>query len=105
FGALTGEATCSMIEATTSSEVKIGDSVRTIEGWTSSMLLLLVGCTVSLVASVSHSTTGGREEEVVDESGVAEPELGKPKLDKLVLDKPEVGFDHVKLPGRIGFFL
>nr|GFD03046.1 hypothetical protein [Tanacetum cinerariifolium] len=35
----------------------------------------------------------------VEESRVDEPKLGKPELDKL-----EVGFDHVKLPGRIGFF-
>nr|GFD44820.1 hypothetical protein [Tanacetum cinerariifolium] len=36
----------------------------------------------------------------VEESGVDEPELGNPELDKL-----EVGFGHVKLPGRIGFSL
>nr|GFB37402.1 hypothetical protein [Tanacetum cinerariifolium] len=41
----------------------------------------------------------------VEESGVNEPELGNPELGKLELDKLEVGFDHVKLPRRIGFFL
>nr|GFD13999.1 hypothetical protein [Tanacetum cinerariifolium] len=40
-----------------------------------------------------------------EESRADEPELAKLELDKLVLVKlePEVGFDHVKLPGRIGF--
>nr|GFA98269.1 reverse transcriptase domain-containing protein [Tanacetum cinerariifolium] len=46
-----------------------------------------------------------KEVMLVEESGVDESEPGKPKLDKLVLDKLEVGFDHVKLPGRIGSFL
>nr|GFB47136.1 hypothetical protein [Tanacetum cinerariifolium] len=61
--ALTGEATGSMIEELTGSVLRIRDSVRTTRGWTSSVLPLLVGCIVSLVASVSRSTTG--EEEVV----------------------------------------
>nr|GEV27424.1 reverse transcriptase domain-containing protein [Tanacetum cinerariifolium] len=92
-----------MIGAITGSEFKNGDSVWTTEGWTSLMLSLLLGCTVSLVASVSRSTTRGREEEVVgimgrvpepkdkaiEKSGVDEPELGKLELDKLVLDNLE----------------
>nr|GEW65112.1 hypothetical protein [Tanacetum cinerariifolium] len=45
--------------------VKNWNSVRTIGGWTSLVLPLLVGCTVSLVALVSRSTTEGREEVVV----------------------------------------
>nr|GEZ90455.1 hypothetical protein [Tanacetum cinerariifolium] len=32
LGALTGEATCSMVRELTGSEVKIGDSVRTTGG-------------------------------------------------------------------------
>nr|GFB89947.1 reverse transcriptase domain-containing protein [Tanacetum cinerariifolium] len=64
FGVLTGEATGSMIGATTGSEFRIGDLVWTIGGWTSSVLSLLVGCTMSLVTSISRSTTGGREEVV-----------------------------------------
>nr|GFC69614.1 hypothetical protein [Tanacetum cinerariifolium] len=63
FGALTVEATGSMIRITTGSELRVGDSVGITGGWTSSVLPLLVGCTVSLVTSVSRSTTG--EEEVV----------------------------------------
>nr|GEW62682.1 hypothetical protein [Tanacetum cinerariifolium] len=51
-----------MIGELTGSKVKIGDSDWTTRGWTSSVLLLLVGCTMSLVASISRSTTG---EEVV----------------------------------------
>nr|GEY54437.1 reverse transcriptase domain-containing protein [Tanacetum cinerariifolium] len=42
---------------------------------------------------------------VAPESGVDEPDLGNPRLDKPVLDKLEVGFDHDLLLGRIGFFL
>nr|GEX14631.1 reverse transcriptase domain-containing protein [Tanacetum cinerariifolium] len=104
-----------MIEEITGSMLRIGDSIRTTRGWTSSVLLLLVGFTVCLVASVSRSSI--EEEEVVgfvghgyavslrvvipfrssfglvEESGVDELELGKPELDKLVLDKLEVGFD------------
>nr|GFC91485.1 hypothetical protein [Tanacetum cinerariifolium] len=65
FGALTREATGSMIGLIIGSEFKIGDSVWTTGGWTSSVLPLLAGCTVSFVTSVSRSTTEGREEEVV----------------------------------------
>nr|GEY87427.1 putative reverse transcriptase domain-containing protein [Tanacetum cinerariifolium] len=43
------------------SELRIGDSVGTTGSWTSSVFPLLVGCTVSLVALVSRSTTGGEE--------------------------------------------
>nr|GEX38676.1 hypothetical protein [Tanacetum cinerariifolium] len=63
FGALTGEATGSMIGEITGSELRIKDLVKTTKGWTFLVLTLLAGCTVSLVASVSRSTTG--EEEVV----------------------------------------
>nr|GEZ12622.1 hypothetical protein [Tanacetum cinerariifolium] len=112
FEALTG--------ATTGSEFSIGVSIWTTEGWTSLVLSLLVGVTVSFVTSVSRSTTLGREEVVgivgslicsstssgdtlqiflqsqlaVEESGLDEPELGNPGLDKQVLDKLEAGFDH-----------
>nr|GFB40178.1 hypothetical protein [Tanacetum cinerariifolium] len=64
LGALTGEATGSMIRETTGSEFKIGDLVGTTRGWMSSVLPL-----------------------------VDEPELGKSELDKLVLGKLEVGCD------------
>nr|GEU78849.1 hypothetical protein [Tanacetum cinerariifolium] len=93
-----------MIGELTGSELRTGDSVGTTGGWTSSVLLSSVGCTVSLVASVSRSTT--EEEEVVgivgpgyavplraEESRVDESELGKPELDRLVPGKLEVGFD------------
>nr|GEZ92631.1 hypothetical protein [Tanacetum cinerariifolium] len=60
--ALTGQATGSMIGELTGSEVMIGYSVGTTKGWTSSVLSLLVGCTISLVASSSFSTTLGRKE-------------------------------------------
>nr|GFD35931.1 hypothetical protein [Tanacetum cinerariifolium] len=63
LGAQTGEAIGSMIEELTGSEVRIGNSVWTTRGWTSLVLPLLLGCTMSLVASVSHFTT--REVEVV----------------------------------------
>nr|GEY59029.1 reverse transcriptase domain-containing protein [Tanacetum cinerariifolium] len=49
---------------------------------------------------VLHGRVPEPEDEAVKESGADEPELGKPELNKL-----EVGFDHVKLLGRIGFFL
>nr|GEW95761.1 hypothetical protein [Tanacetum cinerariifolium] len=62
LGAHTGEAEGSMIRKITGSKVKIRDSVGKIGGWTSLVLSFLAGCTVSLVASVSRSTTG---EEVV----------------------------------------
>nr|GEZ60160.1 retrovirus-related Pol polyprotein from transposon TNT 1-94 [Tanacetum cinerariifolium] len=45
------------------------------------------------------------EDEAVKECGVDEPELGNSKLDKLVLDKLEGGFDLDYLIGRIGFSL
>nr|GFA16803.1 hypothetical protein [Tanacetum cinerariifolium] len=76
FGALTGEATCSMIGEITGSEFRIGDSVGTTRGWTSSVLSLLVGCIVSLVTSVSRYTTG-EEEEVV---GIMGPGYAVPLL-------------------------
>nr|GFB63532.1 reverse transcriptase domain-containing protein [Tanacetum cinerariifolium] len=45
---------------------KLSDiKVRTTGGWTSLVLPLLVGDTVSFVTPVSHSTIRGREEEVV----------------------------------------
>nr|GEX43694.1 xylulose kinase-1 [Tanacetum cinerariifolium] len=47
-------------------------------GWTSSVLPLLVGCTVSLVASVSCSTTKGEKEEVV--VGIVGPGYAVPLL-------------------------
>nr|GFA72734.1 hypothetical protein [Tanacetum cinerariifolium] len=50
---------------------------------------------------ICSSTTSGdtlqillRSQLVVEESGVDEPELGNPRIDKLVLDKPESGFNH-----------
>nr|GFC00875.1 hypothetical protein [Tanacetum cinerariifolium] len=58
---LTEEAICSMIGVITGSEFRFRDSVWTTRGWTSLVLSLLVGCTVSLVTSVSCSTTGGEE--------------------------------------------
>nr|GFC30630.1 reverse transcriptase domain-containing protein [Tanacetum cinerariifolium] len=61
FEALTGEATGSMIGEITGSEFRIGNSIGTTGGWTSS----------------------------AEESGVDEPELGKLELNKLVLDKLE----------------
>nr|GEV12504.1 retrovirus-related Pol polyprotein from transposon TNT 1-94 [Tanacetum cinerariifolium] len=68
-----------MIGETTGSEFRIGASVKKTEGWTSSVLSLLVGCTVSLVASVSCSTTG--EKEVV--VGIVDtPMVEKSKLDE-----------------------
>nr|GFC62489.1 hypothetical protein [Tanacetum cinerariifolium] len=94
-------------------ESRIGDSDWTTRSWTSSVLLLLVGCIVSLVSSVLRSTT----REVVgivgpgyaiplrvvipfrssfglaEEYEVDEPELGISELDKLVFGKMEVGFD------------
>nr|GEY12682.1 reverse transcriptase domain-containing protein [Tanacetum cinerariifolium] len=70
--------------ATTGLELRIRDSVWTTGGWTCLVLPLLAGCIESRV----------------DDLG-----LGKLELDKLVLDKLEVGFDHVKLRGRIGSFL
>nr|GEZ36598.1 reverse transcriptase domain-containing protein [Tanacetum cinerariifolium] len=54
--------TGSMIGELTGSEVRIRDSVRKTEGWMSSVLPLLVGITVSFVASGSFSTTLGRKE-------------------------------------------
>nr|GEY68064.1 hypothetical protein [Tanacetum cinerariifolium] len=64
-GALTGEATGSMIGEITSSELRIGDSVGKTRGWTSLVLPLLAACTVSLVTSVSRYTTREEEEVVV----------------------------------------
>nr|GEW72199.1 ribonuclease H-like domain-containing protein [Tanacetum cinerariifolium] len=92
FGALTGATTGSMVGATTGLEFRIGDLVWTTRGWTSSVLPLLVGGTMSFVTSISRSTTLGREEEsqlAVKESRVDEPKLGKLELDKPVLDKLE----------------
>nr|GFD18329.1 hypothetical protein [Tanacetum cinerariifolium] len=34
------------------------------------------------------------EATVIEESGLAEPELGNPGLDKSMLDKLKAGFDH-----------
>nr|GEX71965.1 hypothetical protein [Tanacetum cinerariifolium] len=62
LGVLTGELIGSMVGELTGSEVRIRDSVGTTGGWTSSVLSLLVGCTVSFVASGSYSTTLGRKE-------------------------------------------
>nr|GEZ35407.1 hypothetical protein [Tanacetum cinerariifolium] len=83
FGALAGATTGSMTGATTGSEFSIDVSVWTTEGWTSLVLPLLVGDTVSYFTSVSRSTTLGREEEVVGIVGVDELELGNPRLDKM----------------------
>nr|GEY10752.1 reverse transcriptase domain-containing protein [Tanacetum cinerariifolium] len=65
FKALTGETTGSMMGATTGSQFSIGVSTWTTGGWTSLVLPLLVGGTMSFVTSVSRYTTLGREEEVV----------------------------------------
>nr|GFC41850.1 hypothetical protein [Tanacetum cinerariifolium] len=62
FEALTGAITCLEIGEETGSEVKIGDLDWTTRGWMSSVLPLLVGCSVSFFTSVSFSTTLGREE-------------------------------------------
>nr|GEY57794.1 hypothetical protein [Tanacetum cinerariifolium] len=64
-----------MIGEITGSEFRIGDSVGTTEGWTFSVLPSLVGCTMSLVASVSRYTTG--EEDVV---GIVGPGYAVPLL-------------------------
>nr|GEX44712.1 reverse transcriptase domain-containing protein [Tanacetum cinerariifolium] len=64
LGTLTGEVTCSMVGELTGSEVRIRDLDWITGGWTSSVLLLLVGCTVSFVASGSFSTTLGRKKEL-----------------------------------------
>nr|GEW60956.1 hypothetical protein [Tanacetum cinerariifolium] len=94
FGALTGEATGSMIGATTGSEFRIGDLVRTTGGWMSLVLPLVVGCTVSLVGSVSRSTIGG--EEVV---GIVGPGYAVP-LRVVIPFKSSFGLVIV-LPGRV----
>nr|GEW01565.1 retrovirus-related Pol polyprotein from transposon TNT 1-94 [Tanacetum cinerariifolium] len=89
-----------MIGEITGSEFKIGDLVWTIGGWTSLMLLLSsFGLVIVLPGRVLEPEDEAWLQLEVEESRVDEPKLGKPELDKL-----EVGFDHVKLPGRIGFF-
>nr|GEX21363.1 hypothetical protein [Tanacetum cinerariifolium] len=61
LGALTGEVTGSMIGELNGSKVKIGDLDWITRGWTSSVLSLLVGCTVSFVASGLFSITIGKK--------------------------------------------
>nr|GFC33657.1 hypothetical protein [Tanacetum cinerariifolium] len=70
-----------MIGELTGSKVKIGDLVMTTRGWTSLLLSLLVGCTVSLVASISFSTTEEEEEEEEEEEvGIMGPRYEVPLL-------------------------
>nr|GEX68289.1 putative nucleotidyltransferase, ribonuclease H [Tanacetum cinerariifolium] len=64
FGVLTGAATGSAKGATTGSKFGIGVSTWTTGGWTSLVLPLFVGGTMSFVTSVSRSTTLGGEEVV-----------------------------------------
>nr|GEV23152.1 hypothetical protein [Tanacetum cinerariifolium] len=64
FGALTGALNGSTARATKGSEFGIWVSTWMTEGWTSLVILLLVGGTVSFVTSVSRSTTLGGEEVV-----------------------------------------
>nr|GFB01819.1 hypothetical protein [Tanacetum cinerariifolium] len=104
FGALTGAAMGSATRAATSSEFGIEVSIWTTEGYSSLVLPLLVGGTMSFVTLVSHSImvllerVPEPEDEAsqlaVEESRVDEPELGNPRLGKPVLDKPEASFDH-----------
>nr|GEZ43248.1 hypothetical protein [Tanacetum cinerariifolium] len=89
------EATSSLIRELTGSELRIRDSVGTTGGWTSLVLPLLVGCTVSLVASVSCSTTG-EEEEVV---GIVGPGYAVP-LRVVIPFRSSFGLVIV-LPGRV----
>nr|GFB80324.1 hypothetical protein [Tanacetum cinerariifolium] len=94
LGALTGEATSSMIRELTSSEVKIGDLDWTTRGWTSSVLSLLVGCIVSFVASGLFSTTLGRKE-----GGRWRLRLKNPPSKHLVFEEPELVKLEVGKPG------
>nr|GEX69228.1 hypothetical protein [Tanacetum cinerariifolium] len=84
-----------MMGATTGSELRIRDSVWTTGGWTFLVLLLLVGCTVSFVSSVSRSTT--REEEVV--VGIVVPGYAVP-LQVVIPFRSSSGLVMV-LPGRV----
>nr|GFB60110.1 hypothetical protein [Tanacetum cinerariifolium] len=87
FGALTGALTGSTTGAATGSEFGIRVSTWTTEGWTSLVLPLLVGGTDGIVCVQWYSQLA------VKESGLDEPKLGNPGLDKLVLDKLEAVFD------------
>nr|GFA91287.1 hypothetical protein [Tanacetum cinerariifolium] len=62
-----------MIGEITGSKLRIKYLVGTAEGWSYSVLPLLVGCTLSSVASVSRSTTGEEEEVGIVGPGYAVP--------------------------------
>nr|GEX50950.1 reverse transcriptase domain-containing protein [Tanacetum cinerariifolium] len=103
FGALTGKTTCSITGATTGSEFGIGVSIWTTEGIVGPLYTFQLRRVIPFKSSFRLvMVLLGRVLEphdeapqlAVEESGLDKPELVNQGLDKPVLDKLEVGFDH-----------